>query len=399
LREDINMDKNANVLIVDDEEGVRKTICRILKRDNYNLFTAESVANALKILSSTDIDVVISDINLPKLSGVELLRTLKEKSPNINVIMITGEPSLETAIDSVQQGAFDYLTKPFNIAKLSNTVNKAVKLKISEDERRKLQEENYKYQHQLERLVELKNRELYKSEKRLRRFFDHSPDAIIVTDQEGIIQHFNDCASVLYGFEDDELFGVHLTSLIDKEEGDKFATSFSSVIKLNPIDIELVGLTKENERILLWRKAIPILDDSGNLLEILIYDRKISFMKWMTRIMREYETGYHFLLSNNPAPVIVHDLNGKIIEHNSIAHSKLLNNRENWNLISNLFQDQEYNKYEAYLKTLNINNSSNTGDFDCTIFNAQQQLVKAKIFSQILKFSDTISVLSVFKID
>ena len=113
----------ANVLIVDDEYDLLVALQRMVSRFNYNTYTAGDVEQALEILDKTAIDIVITDIMLPKLSGVELLKTLKANSPDIHVIMITGEPTVETAIEAVQQGAFDYIAKPFTLDRISSTMS------------------------------------------------------------------------------------------------------------------------------------------------------------------------------------------------------------------------------------------------------------------------------------
>ena len=102
----------ARVLVVDDESGIRETLNLFLTGEGYEVETAKDVHTALSKLETFDPDVVVSDIVMPKVSGIELLEQLRAGAPKVKVIMITGEPTVETASEAVRQGAFDYLSKP-----------------------------------------------------------------------------------------------------------------------------------------------------------------------------------------------------------------------------------------------------------------------------------------------
>ena len=103
---------DAYILLVDDEDAIRYSISKALQRVGYHVHTAASGEEALERLAERDYDVVLTDIRMPGLSGVELLVQIKEKSPDVVVILLTGYASLETAIESLRLGAHDYLVKP-----------------------------------------------------------------------------------------------------------------------------------------------------------------------------------------------------------------------------------------------------------------------------------------------
>src|SRR5262245_8679505 len=103
------------LLIVDDEEGPRQSL-RVVFKDDYDLLIANDGARAIELAKQNRIDVVISDIRMVGMSGVELLGHLKAVDPGIEVIMLTAYETTETLRQALRQGACDYLNKPFDIA-------------------------------------------------------------------------------------------------------------------------------------------------------------------------------------------------------------------------------------------------------------------------------------------
>ena len=117
----------AKVLVVDDEKSVRVTLREFLRNDGHEVWVAEDADKAMAMLAAEDFDVVVTDIIMPKVTGVSLLKSIKEKSPHVQVILMTGEPTVETASEAVRARAFDYLTKPIGKEQLLKTVANAVK--------------------------------------------------------------------------------------------------------------------------------------------------------------------------------------------------------------------------------------------------------------------------------
>ena len=126
---------NARILIVDDEEIVIRSCMRILASDELSLDSAHDGLEALKKIAESDYDMLIMDIKMPKMSGIEVLQRVKESHPDIDVIMITGLNEIETAVKAMKLGAFDYLPKPFDPEELEMVVARAF-------ERRRLLQKN-----------------------------------------------------------------------------------------------------------------------------------------------------------------------------------------------------------------------------------------------------------------
>ncbi len=121
------MSTNVKVLVVDDEQVVLDSVCKHLKREGYELRTVLSGAEAIEVLDSGWPQVVITDLMMPGIDGLELLRHIRESSPTLPVIMITGYATLRTALQALREGAFDYITKPFTRAELQGVVVRAVR--------------------------------------------------------------------------------------------------------------------------------------------------------------------------------------------------------------------------------------------------------------------------------
>jgi DNA-binding NtrC family response regulator len=127
---------SARILIVDDEDIVVRSTTRILEGSGHSLQTASDGAEALKKIDESPFDLVILDIMMPKMDGMEVLRRVKEAHPDIEVIMFTGLAQIETAVNCMKLGAFDYLAKPFEPEELRLAVSRAL-------EHRSMRQENH----------------------------------------------------------------------------------------------------------------------------------------------------------------------------------------------------------------------------------------------------------------
>lgn len=103
----------GNILVVDDEESVRSVLKEYLTSVGYVVVTADSGEDALKKFVPGKFDSVISDLMMPKMDGMELLKQIRQKDAKVVFLMITGYPSIESAIEAMKAGAYDYITKPF----------------------------------------------------------------------------------------------------------------------------------------------------------------------------------------------------------------------------------------------------------------------------------------------
>jgi signal transduction histidine kinase len=117
--------EKANILIVDDEVGPRESLKMILK-PHFNIFTATKGAEALEILDQVPIDLVTVDLKMPGLPGTKVLEKVKQHDPDIEAIIITGYGSMDTAIEGLRLGAFDYIAKPFDVNHILTLIRRAI---------------------------------------------------------------------------------------------------------------------------------------------------------------------------------------------------------------------------------------------------------------------------------
>jgi DNA-binding NtrC family response regulator len=126
------MDK-FKVMVVDDEMDFLETIIKRLKARKIEVTGAESGQKALEILAAQDIDVIILDVKMPGMDGIETLREIKKRKPMTEVIMLTGHASVESGIQGMQLGAFDYVMKPVALDELLEKMRQAYERKLIQE--------------------------------------------------------------------------------------------------------------------------------------------------------------------------------------------------------------------------------------------------------------------------
>lgn len=148
------------ILIVDDEESIRVTLSTILTRQGYTVQAVGSFDEVTQVLPTFPPDTIILDVLLPKVSGLDILKYLKEHGVDAPVIIITGAPDIQSARESLRHGAYDYIAKPFTLDVLRQSVARAITEKELLDARRELEEQKRRYQEDLERQVRERTAEL-----------------------------------------------------------------------------------------------------------------------------------------------------------------------------------------------------------------------------------------------
>ena len=139
----VSMGNDIRILVVDDERIAVKNLEHILKKEGYSVVGTESGTNALKLLEERQFDIVLTDLRMEKVDGLQILKKSLELHPDAEVIMITGYATLESAVEAMKKGAFHYIAKPFKLELVRNVVNEAV-------EKVKLKRENRNLRDQLE---------------------------------------------------------------------------------------------------------------------------------------------------------------------------------------------------------------------------------------------------------
>jgi PAS domain S-box-containing protein len=271
------------ILLVDDDEAARQTVRDALNGIGYEVALAANGRDALEIQSSFNPDVIVSDVNMPEMDGITFLRELKNRPESPPVIMITAHSTHDLAVQSLREGALDYLTKPLDINHLSNSVWRAT-------ERRKLEQDNLRYQRELEeknrrleeaekmllkhavvleQRVEQGNQALLETELRYRELFNLANDAIFTIDATtGEILDANQQAERLTGYTFEELTSMNERDLYPPDEMDK-VKEFADLVEQTGWSCGVTGdlplITKDGKRIIM-SVSCSTLDTSGRKL-------------------------------------------------------------------------------------------------------------------------------------
>ncbi|MDI6789231.1 MAG: sigma-54 dependent transcriptional regulator [Thermodesulfobacteriota bacterium] len=139
-----------SILIVDDEKNYLIVLKELLSEENYEVITAENAPQALEIFKESDFDLVLTDMKMPNMDGIELLENIRSVNSEVPVIIMTAYATVEKAVKAMKKGAFDYVTKPFQNEELKITVRKAIDLY-------KLKRENLNLRHEVSRKYQFGN--------------------------------------------------------------------------------------------------------------------------------------------------------------------------------------------------------------------------------------------------
>ncbi|MBW2608164.1 MAG: sigma-54-dependent Fis family transcriptional regulator, partial [Deltaproteobacteria bacterium] len=134
-------DKTSHILVIDDELSMRELLEIMLTREGYRVSCAESGLMAIEMLAKDHYDLLLCDIRLGDITGLDVLRASKKKNPGTVVIMISAYTTAETAVEAMNDGAYDYVPKPFDNEELKQTIANALDLKTLEHEKKSLDDE------------------------------------------------------------------------------------------------------------------------------------------------------------------------------------------------------------------------------------------------------------------
>jgi DNA-binding NtrC family response regulator len=140
------MQQNAKILIIDDEKIALRNLEHVMKKEGYIVVATQSGQNALKLMEEQSFDVVLTDLRMEKVDGMQILKRCHELYPDTEVIMITGFATLETAVETMKHGAFYYISKPFKLDEVRKVVKEAVEKVRLKNENMQLREQIENYQ-------------------------------------------------------------------------------------------------------------------------------------------------------------------------------------------------------------------------------------------------------------
>ena len=188
------------ILLVDDEPRMLSSLYELLKPYYFHLSTASCGQDALEQLIKDKFDLVLLDMRLPDMSGLDIMNAINADTPGTDVIVISGNSDIDSAIGALKRGAFDYLRKPYAREELLKTIDNVLKQRTLAEEHRRI-------------TMQLEN-----SEKNYRYLVDNSPDIIYALNDEGNFTFVNNRVRQLLGFSREELIGQHYSVLVHDED-------------------------------------------------------------------------------------------------------------------------------------------------------------------------------------
>lgn len=285
----------ASVLIVEDEEVLRITFSRFLEEDKHDVVAAANYDEAIQALSEVQFDVIISDIILGGRTGLDLLKTIQSETQHSQIIMITGDPSVETAAQAVRLGAFDYLPKPVKERDLLRVTRLAL-------DRARIARERDRYA-----------AEANQSRRELEALFNSIGDGIIMVDAALCVSHINEAAQRILGCSATVLKGHHLFHALPKEldaAGRALQDTVSTGESIPPFRVD--SMDAEGQRRVIEFNTAPVVEAGGAVLVV----------RDLTRISRLEETiegaqGFHGIVGRSPAMRQLFDLIGDVKDTDS----------------------------------------------------------------------------------
>lgn len=197
------------LVVIDDDPEIRDAMSRILAGYDYKVFTAEDGSKGLELVDRENPSIVLTDIKMPGMDGIEVLRRVKERRPDAEVIVITGHGEMDLAIQALQLEASDFINKPISEQSLTVALRRA-------EQKTWLRNRLREHTEVLEQMVKKSTDELGMHHKFEHDLIQASMDGIIANDRKGKIIIFNEGAERIYGYTPEEVLGRNVTELYPK---------------------------------------------------------------------------------------------------------------------------------------------------------------------------------------
>jgi two-component system, NtrC family, response regulator HydG len=266
---------SARILVIDDEESIRFTFERFLKAAGHIVATADSCREALARITEASFDVIFADIILEDGTGIDILRKIKARGLSCPVIMITGDPGVETAADSIRLGAFDYIPKPINQQSLLHATRTALKYKVVNEEK-----------------------QLYRTN--LEAIFRSVTDAIITVDRESVVIALNEAAMAMGGYSRADI-GKPFSSLPEMCNG-RWGEILEEAIKSGgPVEVDRIECQPDNRaRRVISVRTYPLLSLQGMPSGVVMVLRDDTHVADLERELKEHRQFYRIVGRSEP---------------------------------------------------------------------------------------------------
>jgi len=270
--------EEIHILIVDDERIIRDGAERILTKEKWTVATAENGGQGLRLVSENAFQILLLDLMMPGISGMEVLKRVQETHPDLLVIVITGYATVENAVEAMKSGAYDFIPKPFTPDQLRLVVRRAI------------DRLNLKREAELLRIEREKSLQDIANEKsKTRTIIHYMADGVLVTDQKGCIVLNNPAVTRMLGLEDESPLGKHL---FDWSKNEDFTQMVEKVLQMQGSDSSQ-GISQE----LAWGNppksffmahAAPVRNEQGEILGSVTILNDVTWFKELDQMKSDF---------------------------------------------------------------------------------------------------------------
>jgi two-component system phosphate regulon sensor histidine kinase PhoR len=272
----VEINPDIAVLVVDDEQDIRDASERILTRTGFKVMKATRGDEALDVLDKERIDIVLLDLKMPGMDGLEVLKRIRMLSKTIQVVVITGYATVETAIEAMKQGAYDFIPKPFEPDQLRIVVNRAwEKINFIQEAKRLEQERNRTLS------------DLDTEKSRIRTIIESFPSGVVVTDPKGRVMLMNPAFRQLLGLDKNVKTGNRIEDYLPDEDLCQLVLEISQGKHVDYDDIPNYEFSLPGEKYFMARGQ-PVLGEKKECLGAVLNIVDISAMKLLDHLKSEF---------------------------------------------------------------------------------------------------------------
>lgn len=256
--------------------GIREGCKRVLSAEGYAVDTAEDGRSGLKKAEDNDYDLILVDLMMPGMGGMDLIKRIHHMDPEVITVVITGNATIETAVEATKLGAYDYLPKPFSPEALAAVVTRGLEKRILSLEAKKL------YADRAKRLLELVN-----ERSRLRTIIGCMADGVLVANLEGRLVLWNASSIRMLKSKGFDVAGESLEYYISNEP---LISAIKEVLNSEDKDFSMVSreFPAKDQEVILMANIAPVRDEDGNILGAVTVLRDITALKEINKIKSQF---------------------------------------------------------------------------------------------------------------
>jgi len=343
----------VHILIIDDEKIIRDGTEYVLKKEGYKVVTCKDGEEGIECLKSAPFQMLILDLMMPGIRGMDVLKLVQKQYPDLLVIVITGYATVGNAVEAMKIGAYDFIPKPFTPDQLRIVVRRAIDKLNLEQEMALLRSEREKS------LQDIAN-----EKSRVKTIIHCMADGVIVTDRENNIVLTNPAASLILSTEGTDLIGKPLSFCVKDERLNQLVEGFFSIGEPQYSAISQEIMIKKDKEIFLLAHAAPVKNEEGDVLGSVIVFEDVTCLKELDRMksdfvnMVSHELRTPLVTVSQQLSVILEGIAGEVSEkQRELLTRAKERNRELITMVKNLLDLSKIESGEIvqYKETMNVN--------------------------------------------